>query len=135
MHERIWDSDFGGQAGKENAHAAVLKFSCWRGRSAPRPDEFWRCNVENATYGPPCAPNASPSSKRSARERGFDAISVVTDTETLTPPCGACRQLIWEFLRRRSRDPGDLKGKTEIFQMRELFPKPLIPRIYRKWEN
>ena len=57
-------------------------------------------------------------------ERGFDAISVVTDTDTLTPPCGACRQLIWEFCGDVPVILANLKGKTEVIPMRDLFPKP-----------
>jgi len=118
---------------RENAHAPYSNFVLAR-RSAPPPANFWRCNVENATYGlTVCAERIAIFKALSEGERGFDAISVVTDTETLTPPCGACRQLIWNFARR-SVILANLKGKTEIFQMRELFPKPLIPRIYRKWK-
>jgi cytidine deaminase len=41
-----------------------------------------------------------------------------------TPPCGACRQLIWEFCGNVPVVLANLKGKIEIIQMRELFPKP-----------
>ena len=57
-------------------------------------------------------------------ERGFDAISVVTDTDTLTPPCGACRQLIWEFCGDVPVILANLKGRIEVIPMRDLFPKP-----------
>jgi cytidine deaminase len=57
-------------------------------------------------------------------ERRFDAIAVVTDTDTLTPPCGACRQLIWEFCGNVPVVMANLKGKSETFKMRDLFPKP-----------
>ena len=57
-------------------------------------------------------------------ERGFDAISVVTDTDALTPPCGACRQLIWEFCGDVPVILANLKGKTEVILMHDLFPKP-----------
>ena len=56
------------------------------------------CNVENATYGlTVCAERIAIFKALSEGERKFDAIAVVTDTDDLTPPCGACRQLIWEF--------------------------------------
>jgi cytidine deaminase len=42
----------------------------------------------------------------------------------LTPPCGACRQLIWEFCGDVPVVMVNLKGKSEIFKMSELFPKP-----------
>ena len=86
---------------------------------------FAGCNVENATYGlTVCAERVAIFKAISEGERGFNAISVVTDTDALTPPCGACRQLIWEFCGDVPVILGNLKGKTEVFPMRELFPRP-----------
>jgi cytidine deaminase len=86
---------------------------------------FGGCNVENATYGlTVCAERVAIFKAISEGERGFDAISVVTDTDTLTPPCGACRQLIWEFCGDVPVILANLKGKTEVIPMRDLFPKP-----------
>ena len=83
------------------------------------------CNVENATYGlTVCAERIAIFKAMSEGERNFDAIAVVTDTDTLTPPCGACRQLIWEFCGDVPVILANLKGKSETFQMRDLFPKP-----------
>jgi cytidine deaminase len=49
---------------------------------------------------------------------------VVTDTETLTSPCGACRQIIWEFCGDVPVILANLQGKTEVLRMSQLFPKP-----------
>jgi cytidine deaminase len=49
---------------------------------------------------------------------------VVTDTDTLTPPCGACRQIIWEFCGNIPVVLANLKGKVEVLHMSQLFPKP-----------
>jgi cytidine deaminase len=81
--------------------------------------------VENATYGlTMCAERVAIFKAVSEGERGFSAISVVTDTEVLTPPCGPCRQLIWEFCGDIPVSMANLKGKMEVVQMRELFPRP-----------
>ncbi len=81
--------------------------------------------MENATYGlTVCAERIAIFKAISEGERGFDAIAVVTDTDKLTPPCGACRQLIWEFCGDVPVILANLKGKTEVIPMRELFPKP-----------
>jgi cytidine deaminase len=86
---------------------------------------FGGCNVENATYGlTVCAERVAIFKAVSEGERGFDAICVVTDTEALTPPCGACRQLIWEFCGDVPVIMANLKGKTEVIQMKDLFPRP-----------
>jgi cytidine deaminase len=86
---------------------------------------FSGCNVENATYGlTVCAERVAIFKAISEGERGFDAISVVADTDTLTPPCGACRQLIWEFCGDVPVIMANLKGKIEVIRMKDLFPKP-----------
>ena len=62
--------------------------------------------------------------RRFAGTGGFDAIAVVADTDSLTAPCGACRQLIWEFCGDVPVILANLKGKTETILMHDLFPKP-----------
>ena len=83
------------------------------------------CSVENATYGLTiCAERVAIFKAISEGERKFDAIAVVTDTDTLTPPCGACRQIIWEFCGDVPVILSNLKGKSETIKMSQIFPKP-----------
>ncbi len=110
---------------RENAHAPYSNFRVGAALRATSGRIFGGCNVENATYGLTiCAERVAIFKAISEGERGFDAISVVTDTDALTPPCGACRQLIWEFCGDVPVILANLKGKIEIIQMKELFPKP-----------
>ena len=110
---------------RENAHAPYSNFRVGAALRATSGRIFGGCNVEIATYGlTVCAERIAIFKAMSEGERGFDAIAVVTDTETLTPPCGACRQLIWEFCGDVPVILSNLKGKTEVIPMRELFPKP-----------
>jgi cytidine deaminase len=110
---------------RENAHAKFSNFKVGAALHTPTGKIFGGCNVENATYGlTVCAERIAIFKAISEGERHFDAIAVVTDTGTLTPPCGACRQLIWEFCGDVPVVIANLKGKQEVFQMRELFPKP-----------
>jgi len=110
---------------RENAHAAYSNFRVGAALRAISGRIFGGCNVENSTYGLTiCAERVALFKAISEGERGFDAIAVVTDTDSLTPPCGACRQLIWEFCGDVAVILANLKGKTEILRMRELFPRP-----------
>jgi cytidine deaminase len=110
---------------RENAHAPFSNFRVGAALRATSGRIFGGCNVENATYGlTVCAERVAIFKAMSEGERGFDAISVVTDADTLTPPCGACRQLIWEFCGDVPVIMANLKGKVEIIQMKNLFPKP-----------
>jgi cytidine deaminase len=110
---------------RENAHAAYSNFRVGAALRATSGRIFGGCNVENATYGlTVCAERVAILKAISEGERGFDAIAVVADTDALTTPCGACRQLIWEFCGDVPVILGNLKGKTETIAMRDLFPKP-----------
>jgi len=110
---------------RENAHAPYSNFRVGAAVRSTSGRIFGGCNVENATYGlTMCAERVAIFKAVSEGERGFSAIAVVTDTEVLTPPCGACRQLIWEFCGDIPVSMANLKGKMEVIQMRELFPRP-----------
>jgi len=110
---------------RENAHAAYSNFRVGAALRSTSGRIFGGCNVENATYGlTMCAERVAIFKAVSEGERGFSAIAVVTDSEVLTPPCGACRQLIWEFCGDIPVSMANLKGKIEVIQMRELFPRP-----------
>ncbi|MEO5821178.1 MAG: cytidine deaminase [Vicinamibacteraceae bacterium] len=83
------------------------------------------CNVENATYGlTVCAERIALFKALSEGHRRFRRVVVVAATESPTPPCGACRQLLWEFC-------GDvevvLANETVVaarHQLAVLFPHP-----------
>src|SRR5437879_4319580 len=128
MEERLSDYDpliTAAKSARENAHAAYSNFRVGAALRATSGRVFGGCNVENATYGlTVCAERIAIFKAISEGEHGFDAIAVVTNTDTLTPPCGACRQLIWEFCGDIRVIMANLKGKTEVIQMRELFPRP-----------
>src|ERR1022692_2770443 len=83
------------------------------------------CNVENATYGlTVCAERVAIFKAVSEGVRKFRRVVVAADTEILTPPCGACRQILWEFCGNIELVLVNLHGKTETYQLQDLFPKP-----------
>jgi len=110
---------------RENAHAPYSNFRVGAAVRATSGRVFTGCNVENATYGLTiCAERVAIFKALSEGERGFEAIVVVTDTPALTPPCGACRQIIWEFCGDIDVVLANLKGQSEVTRMAKLFPRP-----------
>jgi len=98
---------------RENAHAPYSNFRVGAALRATSGRIFGGCNVENATYGlTVCAERVAIFKAISEGERGFDAISVVTDTDTLTPPCGGLPSAHLGVLRRCSGRDGQLEGQN-----------------------
>src|SRR2546423_2219408 len=82
------------------------------------------CNVENATYGlTVCAERIAVFKAISEGARVFRRVAVVADSGTLTPPCGACRQILWEFCGDVEIVLANLSGKRETVRLGELFPR------------
>jgi len=91
------------------------------------------CNVESASYGlTVCAERVAIWKALSEGERQFTDLAVVADTETLTPPCGTCRQIIWEFARGAKIVFANLEGKTEEFHIADLLPRAFDARFLTK---
>jgi cytidine deaminase len=109
---------------RENAHAP---FSNFKVGAAVQTDDgriFTGCNVENATYGLTiCAERNAIFKAISEGARKFNRVAVVADTENLTPPCGACRQILWEFCGDVEIVLSNLAGKTEQMRLGTLFPR------------
>jgi cytidine deaminase len=110
---------------RENAHAPFSKFKVGAAIEDESGRVFTGCNVENATYGlTVCAERVAVFKAISEGARKFRRVVVAADTEVLTPPCGACRQILWEFCGDVEVTLVNLHGKTEKFQMKDLFPRP-----------
>jgi cytidine deaminase len=110
---------------REHAHAPFSKFKV----GAALLDDGGRihagCNVENATYGlTVCAERVAVFKAVSEGARKFRRIAVAADTPVLTPPCGACRQILWEFCGDIEVVLTNLQGKTEFLRLKDLFPRP-----------
>jgi len=110
---------------REHAHAPYSKFRVGAAVRAPSGRFYTGCNVESASYGLTlCAERVAIFKAVSEGERGFEAIAVVADTASLTPPCGACRQIIWEFGGDAEIILANLEGKVEIHRASALLPRP-----------
>jgi cytidine deaminase len=110
---------------REHAHAPFSKFKVGAALLDERGATYAGCNIENATYGLTlCAERIAVFKAVSEGARRFTHLAVVADTETLTPPCGACRQIVWEFCGDIQVVLANTQGQSEILQMRDLFPRP-----------
>ena len=88
------------------------------------------CNIESASYGlTVCGERVAIWKGLSEGERRFAELAIVADTETLTPPCGTCRQIIWEFARDATIILANLRGETQTVSIRELLPRAFDARF------
>lgn len=88
------------------------------------------CNVESASYGLTiCAERVALVKGVSEGHTRFRRVAVVADTDELTPPCGACRQLLWEFAPDATVILSNLAGKTAEFTVRDLLPHGFDARL------
>jgi cytidine deaminase len=112
-------------AAREHAHAPFSKFRVGAALEDSNGGMHTGCNIENATYGLTiCAERVAVFKAISEGVRGFRRVAIAADTDALTPPCGACRQILWEFC-------GDIEvllinpaGKSESIALGKLLPRP-----------
>jgi cytidine deaminase len=88
------------------------------------------CNIENATYGLTiCAERVAMFKALSEGHRTFTRIAIVADTEAPTPPCGACRQILWEFGGDLQIALANLHTETGRHALKDLLPLPFDARL------
>ena len=88
------------------------------------------CNIENATYGlTTCAERVALLKALSDGHREFAMIAVVADTDAPTPPCGPCRQLLWEYCGDIPVVMANLTRVTATIQLADLLPLPFDGRL------
>ncbi len=116
-----------GQATRSRAHAIANRSGFAVGAAVEAEDGriFGGCNVENATYGlTVCAERVAIWKALSEGVRSFRAVAVVTGADEPTPPCGACRQILWEFAGDVPVLSATAGGKRKLYRMAELLPEP-----------
>jgi cytidine deaminase len=113
------------RAAREHSHAPHSRFRVGAAVRTPSGRIFTGCNIEGASYGlGACAERVAVLKAVSEGERVLDAIAVVTDAQTPTPPCGACRQTLWEFCGDAELVLATMNGQVEEYRLSELFPLP-----------
>ena len=115
---------------RENAAAAFSHFKVGAALESADGTVFTGCNVENATYGLTiCAERVAMFKALSEGHRIFTRIAIVADTEAPTPPCGACRQILWEFGGNLEILLASLTEEKGRHQLKDLLPMPFDARL------
>lgn len=110
---------------RENACAAYSHFKVGAALLASSGKIYTGCNVENSTYGlTVCAERVALWKALSEGERHFTQIAVVTSSEPPASPCGACRQLLWEYCGDIKVILSNLQGLRKTLDLAEIFPRP-----------
>lgn len=112
---------------------SVAPFSKFLVGAAVRTEDgkvYTGCNVESASYGlTVCAERVAIWKALSEGEREFTELAVVADTDSLTPPCGTCRQIIWEFCKEATIVLANIRGENETVSIKELLPRAFDARF------
>jgi cytidine deaminase len=115
---------------REHAVADFSNFKVGAALLTSSGDVVTGCNVENASYGlTMCAERVAIFKALSEGHRSFTSIVIVADTEDPTPPCGACRQIIWEFCGDVEVTLANLQQVTKTLRMKDLLPLPFDKRL------
>jgi cytidine deaminase len=94
---------------------------------------FTGCNVESASYGlTVCGERIAIWKALSEGERDFTALAIVVDTEHLTPPCGTCRQIIWEYAKHARITLANLRGQSQELWIQDLLPLAFDARFLKE---
>ncbi|HEX4347855.1 MAG TPA: cytidine deaminase [Vicinamibacterales bacterium] len=115
---------------RERADAAFSHFKVGAALQAADGSVITGCNVENATYGlTMCAERVAMFKALSEGHRAFTRVAVVADTASPTPPCGACRQILWEFGGNLEVVLANLTDVIGTHQLKDLLPLPFDARL------
>ena len=112
-------------AARELALADYSNFKVGAALEAADGSVFTGCNIENASYGlTMCAERVALFKALSEGRRAFKTLAVVTNAKKLTPPCGSCRQLLWEYCGNIRVVLSSTQGLEQALAMNELLPYP-----------
>lgn len=106
------------------AHAPYSNFEVGAAILATDGRIFTGCNIENSTYGlTMCAERVAIFKAVSEGATEFLKVAIVADHASITPPCGCCRQMIWEFATDDTEVIlANLSGDVQKFDIKDLFP-------------
>jgi cytidine deaminase len=116
-------------AARANARAPHSRFAVGAALRITTGEIVTGCNIENASYGlSMCAERVAVFKAVSEGLSGFDAIAIVADAPRPTPPCGPCRQILWELAGNLTVHMRTLGGRSRTMRLSELLPHPFDER-------
>ena len=113
---------------RQKAYAPYSGFKVGAALRGSAGEIFSGCNVENASYGLTlCAERTTVCTAVAAGIRTFTQMVIVADSETPCPPCGACRQFLFEFAPNLELWVANLSGETKFYRLSDLLPEAFGP--------
>jgi len=106
------------------AHAPFSGFLVGAAVEASDGTIYAGCNIENSSYGlTMCAERVALYHAAARGARRFVRIAIAAGAATLTPPCGACRQVLWDLCGDIEVILLNLEGKRETLRLSTLLPR------------
>ena len=119
-------------AALEHAYAPYSNFRVGAALRAPGGEIVLGCNVENAAYpAGTCAERVALGAAVVRGLRNFTHVVVATEASTPTPPCGICRQVLWELAPDCHVISVTRAGAEAQWRLAELLPHPFTPSSLR----
>ncbi|MCI0627751.1 MAG: cytidine deaminase [Acidobacteria bacterium] len=116
---------------REQARAKYSRFKVGSALLCSDGRVFTGCNIESSSYGLTiCSERVALFKALSEGASSFSRIVVVADTDELTSPCGACRQLLWDFCGDIEIVLTNLAGKSKTAHLAQLFPEPFGDHLF-----
>ncbi|NMA00937.1 MAG: cytidine deaminase [Clostridia bacterium] len=113
---------------KEKAYVPYSNFRVGAALLTVEGQVFTGCNIENASFGMTnCAERTAIFKAVSEGYNNFQAIAISTDTQEITSPCGACRQVLIEFGENIDVIMANVKGQYEVYKISNLLPLAFSP--------
>jgi cytidine deaminase len=117
-------------AARAHAHAQYSRFKVGAALETVDGAIVTGCNIENATYGLTlCAERVALVKALSEGHTTFTRIAVVAETDSPTPPCGSCRQVLWEYCGDIEVILGNGQAVTGHYRLASLLPLPFDRRL------
>jgi cytidine deaminase len=124
------------RAAREHARADYSAFKVGAALETADGTIVTGCNIENATYGlTVCAERVTMFKAISDGHREFRRMVVIAPPEAPTPPCGACRQVLWEFAGDLEIILANLKEETGRHRIGDLLPQPFDRRLLSRGQG